>query len=78
MIELDKYKDVYHRFVVMLTDLHNANVHYTKGPSVRNGITLRRILRELRILEKEMWIASQKASKEASKANGRGRPKKER
>ncbi len=77
MSEFDRYKELYNKFVVLLTDLHNTNVSYVRAPSYRNGMTLRKILRQLRVVEKELWSASVKASAEVSKIKGRGRPKKE-
>jgi hypothetical protein len=71
MSELDKYKEIYNKFVQSMTDLHNANVIYQKGPTFRNGITLRRILRNLRMLEKELWTTSIKASREVLKSRSR-------
>jgi hypothetical protein len=78
MTALEKYREVYAQFVTRITDLHNCNVLYSRQPSIRNGIDLRRILRDLRKVEKNLWDASVKASKEVSAARGPGRlPKKE-
>jgi hypothetical protein len=77
MTALEKYRETYHQFVLLITELHNTNVNFSKAPSIRNGIDLRRIIRKLRVLEKTLWDASVSASKEVSAAKGRGRPKKE-
>ncbi len=77
MSALEDYKEAYNQFVTLLTDLHNANVVYTKQLSFRNGVTLRKVLRQMRIVEKNLWTASVAASREASKMRGRGRLKKE-
>ncbi len=77
MSALEDYKEAYNKLVTLLTDLHNANVVYTKQLSFRNGVNLRKILRQMRTVEKNLWTASIAASAEASKMRGRGRLKKE-
>ena len=78
MSALEEYKETYNKFVTMLIDLHNTNVLYTRQQSFRNAADLRRILRQLKVVEKTLWAASLKASKEAAHIEKRGRPKKER
>jgi hypothetical protein len=53
-------------------------VLYTRQQSFRNAADLRRILRQLKVVEKALWSASLQASKEAAHIEKRGRPKKER
>lgn len=65
MTELEKYKIKYSEFVGLLADLHNFHVSFGKEPNWRNGIGLRRIIRKIRVLQKELWDASQLATKEA-------------
>jgi hypothetical protein len=77
MSELERYKNLYNQLISNLVELHNANIAFLKGPSVRNAWTVRRILRELKSIEKEMWWASMNTTKEAARLRGRGRPKKE-
>lgn len=77
MSALEDYKEAYNKFVTTIANLHNVNVLYSSQPSVRNGYQLRKILRELRVIEKNLWSTSVLASKEVAKARGRGRPKKE-
>jgi hypothetical protein len=78
MSALEEYKETYNKFVTMLIDLHNTNVLYTRQQSFRNAADLRRILRQLKVVEKALWSASLQASKEAAHIEKRGRPKKER
>jgi hypothetical protein len=68
MTELEKYREVYNQFITLLTDLHNFNVGFSKSPTVRNGTALRAVIRKLRVVEKSLWDASQRSTKEA-KAN---------
>jgi hypothetical protein len=77
MIELDNYRLVYNQFVTIIVNLHNCHVLYSREPSIRNGRELRKILREMRVIEKTLWDSSIVASKAVSKARGRGRLKKE-
>jgi hypothetical protein len=77
MSELDHYKEVYNQFITLIADLHNKNVLYTRQPSIRNGTDLRRVIRDIRVVQKNLWDASVVASKAVSAAKGRGRPKKE-
>jgi hypothetical protein len=76
-VQLENYKEKYSKFVELIAWLHNTNVVYSSAPSYRNGYELRRILRQLRTAEKELWEASIKASKEVAALRGKGRPKKE-
>jgi hypothetical protein len=54
MSALEEYKETYNKFVTMLIDLHNTNVLYTRQQSFRNAADLRRILRQLKVVEKHL------------------------
>jgi molybdenum cofactor biosynthesis enzyme MoaA len=75
MSELEKYRALYNQFVTLIAELHNHNVKFSDVPTVRNGFDLRRTLRNLRAVEKELLAISVKTSKEFAKVNGPGRPK---
>ena len=65
MTELEKYREIYNSFICLLAELHNLNVSFSRQPSDRNGFALRRVLRELKVVEKTLWNASKASSKEA-------------
>lgn len=76
--EFDAYISKYNQFLTLIADLHNAHVIYKRIPSKKHGVDLRRVIREIRIVQKELWDSSQLAEKAVSKARGPGKPRKDR
>lgn len=77
MSELEKYRNKYSDLVSLIANLHNEHVRFCNRPSFEAGVDLRRVLRIMRVVEKELWNASQKSVKEL-KANTRMRLQKQR
>lgn len=67
--KLDQYKETYNKFVTLVVEYHNCHQDYMKLISIPRMRNLRRILRELKSVEKELFQYSFESHKEMVDAN---------
>lgn len=66
--KLDKYKEIYNQFVTLVVEYHNCHQDYMKLISVPRMRNLRRILRELKAVEKQLFQYSFESHREQAEA----------
>jgi hypothetical protein len=67
--KLDKYKETYNRFITLIVEYHNCHQDYMKLISIPRMRNLRRLLRELKVVEKELFLYSFESHQEMVDAN---------
>jgi len=64
---MDKYKDLYSRFISHFVDLHNYHQAFINSPSGANGALARKSMTGMIIIEKEMRKMSASVTREHKK-----------
>ena len=64
---MDKYKDLYSRFISHFVDLHNYHQVFINSPSGKNGALARKSMTGMIVIEKEMRRMSASVTREHGK-----------
>ena len=60
---LNKYKELHERHIDLIVEYHNRHTDFMRSPTVRNTGDLRKVLKEMRAIEKELWSVAQQTHK---------------
>ena len=76
---LNKYKELHEQLIDLIVEYHNKHTDYIKGPTISNTAALRKVLKAMRAVERELWAVAQQTCKDvkAEKRKQWGRPPRE-
>ena len=64
-MKLNQYIELHERYISLLVDYHNAYTSWVRSQSLEKTTALRKILKEMRKVQHEMWATSNDAMKES-------------
>jgi hypothetical protein len=73
---LNKYKQLHADFIDLLVEYNNRHTDFIQGPTVRNTAALRKVIKKMRVVQRDLWQVSQETCKDvkAEKRIEWGRP----
>ena len=76
---LNKYKDLHNQFISLLVEYNNRHTDYLRSQTVKSTGALRKVTKQIRVIQKELWKVSQERLEELKneKRISWGRPTRE-
>jgi hypothetical protein len=64
---LNKYIELHERYISLLVEYHNAYTAWVKSQSMEKTLVLRRVLKEMRVVQYDMLSEAQETMKESKR-----------